>query len=59
MEFKKLVTQKIQKWVLEKLEEMKNNHSKVKELKHENFGLQKYLKHSNIKIKIEERQLIF
>ena len=59
MEFKKLVTQKIQKWALEKLEEMKNNHSKVKELKHENFGLQKYLKHSNIKIKIEERQLIF
>ena len=28
-------------------------------MKHENFGLQKYLKHSNIKITIEIRQLIF
>ena len=59
IEFKKLVTQKIQKWALEKLEEKKNNHSKVKELKHENLGLQKYLKHSNIKITREEKQLIF
>ena len=54
-----MITQKVEKWALQKLEEKKNNHSKVKELKHENLGIQKYLKHSNMKITIEERQMIF
>ena len=58
-EFNRMVTQKIQKWTLDKLEEKKKTHSKVKELIHENLGIQKYLKHSNIKITKEERQLIF
>ena len=58
-EFNRMVTQKIQKWALDKLEEKKKTHSKVKELTHENLGIQKYLKHSNIKITKEERQLIF
>ena len=51
----RMVTQKIQKFTLEKLEKKKKNHSKVKE----NLEIQKYLKHSNIKITKEERQLIF
>ena len=37
----------------------KANHSKVKTLKHENKGMQKYLKHGKMKITIKERQLIF
>ena len=53
-EFNRVVTQKIQKWALDKLEEKKKTHSKVKEQTHENLGIQKYLKHINIKI----RQLI-
>ena len=41
------------------LEQKKASHSKVKTLKHENKGMQKYLKHGKMKITIEERQLIF
>ena len=58
-EFNRMITQKIQKWALDKLEEKKKTHSKVKEQTHENLGIQKYLKHSNIEITKEERQLIF
>ena len=41
-----------------KLEDKKLSHSKVMHLKHEHFGIQKYLKQSKIQISIEERQLI-
>ena len=54
-----MVTDRIEKIGMKVLEEKKANHSKVKTLKHENKGMQKYLKHSKMKITIEERQLIF
>ena len=38
------------------LEEKKSKHSKINNLKHESFGIQKYLKTSNIQISIEEKQ---
>ena len=59
LDFKKMVTNRIEKKGMKVLEEKKANHSKVKTLKHENKGMQKYLKHSKMKITIEERQLIF
>ena len=58
-EFKRIVKQKIEKKAKMKLEEKKLSHSKVMHLKHEHFGIQKYLKQSKIQISIEERQLIF
>ena len=36
----RMVTHKIQKMTLEKLEDNKKNHSTEKELKHENLGIQ-------------------
>ena len=41
------------------LEEKKSNHIKVKQLKHETFGIQKYLKNNNVKMTIEEKQMIY
>ena len=58
-DFKKMVTNRIEKKAMKVLEEKKANHSKVKTLKLENRGMQKYLKNSRMKITIEERQLIF
>ena len=57
--FMKLVTIRIEKYAMKVLEQKKANHSKVKTLKHDNKGMQKYLKHGKMKITIEERQLIF
>ena len=58
-EFKKIVKQKIENKAKLKLEEKKASHSKVMHLKHESFGIQKYLKPTKMQISIEERQLIF
>ena len=58
-EFKKIVKQKVEKKAKLKLEEKKASHSKVMHLKHESFGIQKYLKPTKMQISIEERQLIF
>ena len=41
------------------LVDKKSIHSKVKHLKHEIFGMQKYLRNNSIKISIEEKQMIF
>ena len=58
-EFKKIIKQKIETNAKKKLEEKKSNHSKVMNLKHGYFGIQKYLKQSKMQISVEERQLIF
>ena len=44
---------------MQNLEDRKSQHSKVKQLKHEIFGMQKYLRNNNVKISIEEKQMIF
>ena len=58
-EFKNIVKRKIEVNAKKKLEEKKSNHSKVKNLKHGYFGMQKYLKQSKMQISVEEMQLIF
>ena len=55
-DFKKMFTNRSEKMAMKILKEKKANHSKVKTLKHENRGIQKYLKHYRMKITIEERQ---
>ena len=58
-EFKKMVNQKIEIKTKNDLNEKKFNHSKVKNLQHNDIGIRKYLKHGQTQISIEERQLIF
>ena len=58
-EFRRIVSQSIQKKAMQNLEDKKSQHSKVKQLKHEIFGMQKYLRNNNVKISIEEKQMIF
>ena len=50
---------KIKEKVFEELNLLKENHSKVKHLKHYVFEMQKYFKPCNIKITKEEAQEIF
>ena len=57
--FKRIVSEKIDKKAMQMLEEKNSSHIKVKQLKHETFGIQKYLKSNNVKISIEEKQMIF
>ena len=58
-DFRRIVSKSIQKNVMQSLEDKKSKHSKVKQLKHEIFGMQKYLRKNNMKISIEEKQMIF
>ena len=58
-DFRKIVSISIQNKAMQILEDKKSNHSKVKQLKHETFGMQKYLRNNNMKISIEEKQMIF
>ena len=58
-EFRRIVSRSIQNKAIQMLEDKKSKHSKVKKLKHEIFGMQKYLKNNNMKISIEEKQMIF
>ena len=58
-EFRRIVSKSIQKNAMQILEDKKSIHSKVKHLKHEIFGMQKYLRNNNMKISIEEKQMIF
>ena len=58
-EFRRIVSKSIQKKAMQILEDKKSIHSKVKHLKHEIFGMQKYLRNNNMKISIEEKQMIF
>ena len=58
-DFRRIVLQSIKKKAMQHLEDRKSQHSKVKHLKHEIFGMQKYLRNNNVKISIEEKQMIF
>ena len=54
-DFKKIVNQKIEIKAKNYLNEKKLNHSKVKNLNHDNLGIQKYLRHGQTQISVEER----
>ena len=58
-EFKKMIKQNIEIEAKNDLNAKKLNHSKVRNLQHNNIGMQKYLKHGQTQISVEERQLIF
>ena len=54
-----MLNEAIKKKAFVDLVQKKENHSKVMKVKHERLEMQKYLKASNFKIKIEEKQEIF
>ena len=58
-EFKKIIKQNIETEAKNDLNAKKLNHSKVKNLQHNSIRMQKYLKHGQTEISVEERQLIF
>ena len=58
-DFRRIVSQSIKEKAMQNLEDRKSQHSKVKQLKHETFGMQNYLRNNNVKISIEEKQMIF
>ena len=58
-QFRSLVKLKIEEKTLEKLEKIKQTHSKVKILEHNELRMQKYLQPNSEKIRKEEAQLIF
>ena len=57
--FKNMIEKAITETVFQELQKQKLNHSKVKDIKHEIFQMQKYLKACNVKITKEEAQEIF
>ena len=59
LKLKSLLDEKIKMKVFEELNSQKDNHSKVSQLIHDSFEMQKYLKPNNMKITKEEAQEIF
>ena len=57
--FRNLIKQKIEDKVFQKLQNLKENHSKVKHLEHNTMVMQKYLQPNSVKMSKEEAQLIF
>lgn len=57
--FMKEIKQSIQKKTLEKLQNDKESHSKVKEIEHNSIQMQKYLTPNHEKMRKEDAQLIF
>ena len=57
--FKNILKKAIDQKAMEELELKKNQHSKVKHIKHSSLKLQKYLQPCRIKMTNEERRLIF
>ena len=57
--FEHLIKERIHEKTLERLENLKNSHSKVKDIEYEIIKMQKYLQPNNIRISREETQLIF
>ena len=57
--FRNLIKQKIEDKTLQKLQDLKKSHSKVKHLEHNSMGMQKYLQPNSAKMSKEEAQLIF
>ena len=58
-DLKNILDKRITEQAFQDLETIKQTHSKVMNLKHKRFEMQKYLKACNIKIKQEEAQEIF
>ena len=59
LKFKDILDKRIIKQAFQDLENMKEAHSKVMNVKYKKFEMQKYLKACNLKIKQEEAQEIF
>ena len=59
IQFRNIVKQKIEEKTLEKLEKIKQSHSKAKFLEHNKLRMQKYLQPNSENIRKEEAQLIF
>ena len=57
--FKNMIEKAITETAFQELQKQKVNHSKVKDIKHQIFQMQKYLKACNVKITKEEAQEIF
>ena len=55
----KVIKDRIKSKTFQEIEEIKGSHSKVKNLRHENLQMQKYLKPNRCKMNIEDGQLIF
>ena len=58
-QFRHLIRKRIEEKTLQKLENIKKSHSKVKNVKHEILYMQKYLQPNSVKISKEEAQVIF
>ena len=59
LKFRKLVKQQVEIKTLEKLENLKLSHSKVKNIEHMSLVMQKYLQPNSSKISKDDAQLIF
>ena len=57
--FMSIIKDKIQMQTFQDMEKIKSSHTKVKEIKHENMKMQKYLQANSCKITNKEAQLIF
>ena len=57
--FERIIKERIHEKTLERLKNLKNSHSKVKDFEYDIIKMQKYLQPNNIKISREEAQLIF
>ena len=58
-QFRNLVKEKLEQKTFMKMENLKMNHSKVKNIEHNSLVIQKYLQPNSMKMSKEEAQLIF
>ena len=59
LQFRSLIRQRIEEKTLQKLENVKKSHSKVKNVEHGRLFMQKYLQPNSANISKEEAQIIF
>ena len=59
MQYRNLIKRRIENKTLQKLENIKKSHSKVKNVEHGRITIQKYLQPNSAKMTKEEAQLIF
>ena len=57
--FERKLKERIHEKTLDRLKNIKNSHSKVKDIDYESLKIQKYLQPNNVKISREETKLIF
>ena len=58
-QFRNVVKEKLEQKTFMKLENLKKNHSKVKNIEHNRMVMQKYLQPNSMKMSKEDAQLIF